>query len=144
VTSTGFNVPYSYLYRKYINHIHPPLPCSFTLPLPLELFPSHDLFYIIVLQCFKSLFVVQWEFCLDILPVNILYLNQPNPFHTLSCPFTSTLDCAAVFSVIHCVLFLHTEVMYFIIIHCYSFLLFLFPLTVPLWKYVLYIYVYIW
>jgi hypothetical protein len=91
VTSTGFNVPYSYLYRKYINHIHPPLPCSFTLPLPLELFPSHDLFYIIVLQCFKSLFVVQWEFCLDILPVNILYLNQPNPFHTLSCPFTSTL-----------------------------------------------------
>jgi hypothetical protein len=25
VTSTGFNCSCSYLYRKYINHIHPPL-----------------------------------------------------------------------------------------------------------------------
>jgi lysylphosphatidylglycerol synthetase-like protein (DUF2156 family) len=34
LTSTGFNPPCSYLYRKCINHIHPSLLSSFTLPLP--------------------------------------------------------------------------------------------------------------
>jgi hypothetical protein len=35
MTSTGFNVPYSYMYRKYIDHIHPSLSSlpSSTLPL---------------------------------------------------------------------------------------------------------------
>jgi hypothetical protein len=32
MASTSFNAPYLYMCRKYINHIHPPLPCSFTLP----------------------------------------------------------------------------------------------------------------
>jgi hypothetical protein len=32
VTSKVFDVPYSYLYGNYINHVHPPLPSSFTLP----------------------------------------------------------------------------------------------------------------
>jgi hypothetical protein len=33
MTSTGFNVSYSYVYRKFLNHILPPLPSSFTFPL---------------------------------------------------------------------------------------------------------------
>jgi hypothetical protein len=32
MTSTGFNVPYLYMYRKNLNHIHPPLSSSFTHP----------------------------------------------------------------------------------------------------------------
>jgi hypothetical protein len=59
LTSTGFSVPYSYMYREYTNHIHPPLPFSFTLTFPVV--PSS------AVPCF-----VQWEFCLSILPVNIL------------------------------------------------------------------------
>jgi hypothetical protein len=35
MTLTGFNTPYSYLYRKHLNHTHPPLHFSFTLPLLL-------------------------------------------------------------------------------------------------------------
>jgi hypothetical protein len=35
VTLTSFNVPYSCMCRKYINHIHLPLPSLFTLPLSL-------------------------------------------------------------------------------------------------------------
>jgi hypothetical protein len=39
VASTNFSIPYSYLYRKYINHIHPlyflPLPSIFHCALPL-------------------------------------------------------------------------------------------------------------
>jgi hypothetical protein len=31
MTSTGFNVPYSFIHRKYINHVNPPLPSSFPL-----------------------------------------------------------------------------------------------------------------
>jgi hypothetical protein len=32
MTLTGFSVPCPYMYRKYINIIHPPLHPSFTLP----------------------------------------------------------------------------------------------------------------
>jgi hypothetical protein len=45
MASSGFDVSYSYMCQKYINHIHPPLPSSFTLLLPLVPFPYHDLFY---------------------------------------------------------------------------------------------------
>jgi hypothetical protein len=66
LTLTGFSVPYSYMYRKYINHIPPPLPSLFTLPLPLTLSPQHDLFYIHVLYCSSdcSLFsrALSWYF----------------------------------------------------------------------------------
>jgi hypothetical protein len=44
MTSTGFNVPYSYMYRKYLNHIHRPLLSSFTFPLLLLPSPCHNLF----------------------------------------------------------------------------------------------------
>jgi hypothetical protein len=33
--SAGFSVAYSYMNRKYLNHFHPPLSSSFTLPLLL-------------------------------------------------------------------------------------------------------------
>jgi hypothetical protein len=32
MTLTGFDVPYSYMYRKYLNHIQHPLPSLFTFP----------------------------------------------------------------------------------------------------------------
>jgi hypothetical protein len=59
--------PYSYMCRKYINHIiHCPLPSSFTLTLPLAHSPYNHLFYIPVLDCFCvcSLFseVLSWYF----------------------------------------------------------------------------------
>jgi hypothetical protein len=36
MTSTGFRVPRTYMYRKYLNHIHPSLPSSFSLLLLLR------------------------------------------------------------------------------------------------------------
>jgi hypothetical protein len=54
VASTGFNVPYSYMYRKYTKHIHIPLPSLFTLPhllVPQVPSPYHNLFYLPVLHC---------------------------------------------------------------------------------------------
>jgi hypothetical protein len=78
VTSTCFNVPYSYLYRNCINHIYPlyffiypPLPTSVT--------------WAVLQSCplFKHLFIVQWEFCLGILSVNILCLGQSDPLPLL-------------------------------------------------------------
>jgi hypothetical protein len=47
---TEFNVPYSYICRKHINPIHPPLLSSFTVSLLLVPSPYHDLFYISVLH----------------------------------------------------------------------------------------------
>jgi hypothetical protein len=35
------------------------------------------------------MFIVQWEFCLNILPVNMLVLNQSNPLNGTSFPFSS-------------------------------------------------------
>jgi hypothetical protein len=62
VSSPGFNVPYSFFYRKQINHIHlfyPPSPTSsLSLAWPVWHFcPS----------LFRCLFIVQWDFCLGIL-----------------------------------------------------------------------------
>jgi hypothetical protein len=77
VTSTGFNVPYSFLHRKYISHIHPfslfiyPPPSS-DLLLAQPVLHSYP-------PLFKCLLVVQWEFCLGILPVNIFFYSQSNP-----------------------------------------------------------------
>jgi hypothetical protein len=51
LTLTGFNVPYSYMNKKYLNHIQPPLPSSITSPPPLMPSLSHDLCYTPVLQC---------------------------------------------------------------------------------------------
>jgi hypothetical protein len=35
MTSVGFSIPYSCMYRRYLNHNQPPLPSSIILPLPL-------------------------------------------------------------------------------------------------------------
>jgi hypothetical protein len=39
MTSTGNNVPYSYMYRKYTDYVHPPLTSSFTLLFPVISLP---------------------------------------------------------------------------------------------------------
>jgi hypothetical protein len=87
VTSAGLNVPYSYLYRKYINHIHL---LFFLHPTPLVNALSLEL---PVLHHCTSLFIylltVQWDFCLGILPAHVLCLSQSKvnlpPSLPLSC-----------------------------------------------------------
>jgi hypothetical protein len=49
VISTGLKIPYSYLYRKYINHITF-LTSFFTLPFHLVASPQHDLFFIMLFE----------------------------------------------------------------------------------------------
>jgi hypothetical protein len=112
VTSTVFNVPYSY----FIESIPTIFTFSFTLPLPLV--PVLPLAWPVLSSCaplFWCLFVVQWDFCLNILSVNILCLSQSNPVH-YSSPFSPILCCLTVFSMFSCVLFPHR----FDVLHYYS------------------------
>jgi hypothetical protein len=51
------------------------------------------------------------RFCLGILPVNILYFNQPYPLYYSSHPFPLTLYWSTVFSAFHCLD--PTQMMYF-------------------------------
>jgi hypothetical protein len=111
MTVTGFSVPYSYMYRKYVNHVHPPSLSSFALPLLLILSSYHDLF-----QC---LFIGQWGFALVFylwiyctLISLILSINLPYPFFPI-------LHCSTVFSYF-VVSYSYTDVMYFNIIHSLS------------------------
>jgi hypothetical protein len=62
--SLNFNVPYLYIWREHINHIHSPLSSSFTPPLV-----KRDMFYILGLHC-------SVEVCLGILHGNTLYLTS--------------------------------------------------------------------
>jgi hypothetical protein len=39
MTLTGFNVLYSYMYRKYLNHIHPYFTLFIYLPSPTSILP---------------------------------------------------------------------------------------------------------
>jgi hypothetical protein len=97
MTLTGLNVPNSHMYRKYIHHIYlPPPPTALPLTRP-------------VLHSCPSLFVfiVQWGFCLGVLPVIILYFSKSNPLYYSSLFFSPTLYCSIVFIVFCCVLFLH-------------------------------------
>jgi hypothetical protein len=75
MTLTGFSVPYSYVYRKNLNHVHPPLSSSFILLLPRLLSLSHDLFHIPIFIVLVSI-PCSVGFCLSVLPVNILCLNN--------------------------------------------------------------------
>jgi hypothetical protein len=78
MTSAGFHVPYSWLSTSTILTILYP----FHLPSPLT-WP--------VLHSYPSLFVpvhCSVEFCLGILPVNILYFNQSNPLYYSSSPIS--------------------------------------------------------
>jgi hypothetical protein len=84
MTLTGFNVPYSYIYKKYLKHIHPCLSSSFTSlsTLPILQLPSplYDLFCVPVLHCLSvcSLFsgILLWYFT-----INKLYFNLSNPLY---------------------------------------------------------------
>jgi hypothetical protein len=72
---------------------------------------------------------VSMEFCLGILPVNILYFDQPNPLYYSSLPFLPTPCCSKVFSAFHCVLFLHR----FVVFRYYSPLTLFFPSSPSPW-----------
>jgi hypothetical protein len=96
--------------------IYPHPPAS-TRPLIWTILRSYSLW-------FKCVFIAKWEFCLGILPVNVLCLNQSNPSTTLPHP---TLYCSAVFSVFCCVLSLCSCDVF----HYYPFSIFLFFFLPP-------------
>jgi hypothetical protein len=81
-TSTIFTLVYP---------LHLPSPLTSSLPLTWPIFQS-------CLSFFKCLIILQWGFCLGILPVNILHLKQSNCLYSSSSPFCSTLYCWIVFS----------------------------------------------
>jgi hypothetical protein len=88
VISIGLNVQYSYLYRKYINHIHlftffiySPSPIS-ALSLAWPVLHSCD-------SLFRCLFAVSWGIYLGILAINILCLSQSKPFPLHFCFLSS-------------------------------------------------------
>jgi hypothetical protein len=96
VISMGFNISYSYVYRKYILLIFFTF-CIYTLPststLPLTLPALHS-----CPSLFRCWFIVQWEFCLGIFLVNILCLSHSSslsppaaPLNILPHPFPSSL-----------------------------------------------------
>jgi hypothetical protein len=76
VISIGLNILYSFLYRKYINHIHLLLP-SLSIGALLLAWPVFHS----CLSLLRCLFVVQWDFCLGVIPAHGLYLSQCNPLH---------------------------------------------------------------
>jgi hypothetical protein len=87
--STGFTVLFAYKYIKYIDHIHPPLPSSFTLP------DSH--YYSLqtglalhscLLFFLKGYICCSKEFLCALSHMNILYFNQRLTLITLSHPFS--------------------------------------------------------
>jgi hypothetical protein len=93
--STGFNVPYSYMSRKYSNHFHPHLSSPSRYYPPPNMICFTFLSFIWSVQC-------SVRFCSGISPVSILYFNQSNPLYYSIITLFST-----IFSVFHCVLFLH-------------------------------------
>jgi hypothetical protein len=122
-----------------------------TLLYPLYLpSPSHKcpptpawLFHILSFL-FRYLFVFQWGFCLGILPVNILCLDQSNPLTTFPCLVPCTLYCSTVFSVLFCLVLTQ---MWCISLYSLCIILFLFSSSLSLlshsnfWKHVLYIFI---
>jgi hypothetical protein len=101
VTSAGLNIPCSCMCRKYINHIHPPLPLHFPSPcyfLPLSMTCFTVLTFILLSVC--SLFS-------GVFPVNILYFDPSSPLHYSSLTSSPYPVCSAVFSTFCCALFLH-------------------------------------
>jgi hypothetical protein len=112
MTLTGFNVQYSYVCRKYLNHIHPLLPSSFIFPLPL--IPSlnkagQNLLYIPVFHCLSA--HCSMVFCLCILPVNIFTLICPT-FSNCSSLYFSPSHILDQFSVHFIVSYSSTDVIH--------------------------------
>jgi hypothetical protein len=100
MTLMGFSVPCSYMCRKYLNHIHPPLSSWFTLPPPTSTF---HLIWPVLHSCplFKCLFIVQWSFGLVFyLKIYCTLISQTH-YVTLPYPFLPS----PVFSVFCFVLF---------------------------------------
>jgi hypothetical protein len=101
----------SAMFTSFTLFIYPPLLAN-TLPLTWPCWHSGS-------SLFKSLLVVQWGFCLSILPVNILCLNQSTP-PLLFLPFFSQPCNFQQFSVCFILSCSYTDVVYFII-HSLSF-----------------------
>jgi hypothetical protein len=112
MTLTGFNASYSHMCRNYINHIHPPQ----YPPSPIINLPLSCLFHIVLVSIHCSV-----EFCLGILPVNILYFNQCNPLYYSSLLFLRPPVLFYSFQRIFFVSCSFTDVIYFNIIHFLSF-----------------------
>jgi hypothetical protein len=115
VISSGLNVLFSFLYRKCINHIHllyffiyasPPITALLLAWPILHFCPS----------LFRFLFMVQWNFYFDILPINVLCISQSDPFHCTSSPF---FPYPVLFNSFQSFLVFcsYTYVMHFFIIH---------------------------
>jgi hypothetical protein len=125
VISTGLKILYSFLHRKFVNHIN----LLYFLLLPCPSINSLSSVWPVFHSCpslFRCLFIVQWDFCLGIVPVHALCLSQYNPLHCISFPFP--LSCLVEqFSVCFFVSCSHTDVRYLIIICYLPFLCFLLP-----------------
>jgi hypothetical protein len=106
MTSAGFNVPYLYMYRNswtIFTLLYLPPPAS---TLPFVLHSCSFLFKCLSVHCSE-------EFCLGILPGNLLCLNWSNPLYYTFLSFPLILYCSTVFSMFCS----YTDVTHFNIIH---------------------------
>jgi hypothetical protein len=104
ITSTGFNVLYAYMYRK----CQPYSPSFTFLIYPSSLAIIISLTWLVSHSCsslFKCLLIVQWEFGLGILHVNMLCFNQSNLVCYSSSPFPHA-QYFQFFNSLQCFLFL--------------------------------------
>jgi hypothetical protein len=118
LTSTGFNVPYSHVW-KYFNHIHPCLPSSFSLPVPLlpPLNMTCFTFLPFIVLVFSGVFVLVFYlqiFCY--FTCKYIVLSSVNPSTTLPYPFP-ILCIVQQLSVCFIVSCSYTNVTYFNITH---------------------------
>jgi hypothetical protein len=70
---------------------------------------------------FRCLFIVQCDFCLDIIPVNVLCISQSKPLHCTSSPFPPSC-VVPEFSMNFVHSCCYTDVKYLINVHYFSFL----------------------
>jgi hypothetical protein len=106
MTLTGFSVPYLYCVEN--------TSIIFTFLYPLHLTSSFFWYAPLNMTCFIFPSFIAYvsvhcsgEFCLGILPVNILPFNQSNALYCSLLSFSLTLYCSTVFSAFYCVLFLN-------------------------------------
>jgi hypothetical protein len=135
MTSTRFNVPYSYLYRKCIVHIHP----LYFLHLPSHSTSALLLAWPVLHSCpslFKCLSVVQRSIRLCILLVDILCLSQCSTFPLFFLTFfPHPVLLTSFWCILLCLVPTQMWCVSLLFILYHSFLLFLIPwspLPVPL------------
>jgi hypothetical protein len=143
VSSTGFKILYSFLYREYITHSHLlyclllPTPPFSALLLPLPVFHSYP-------SLFICLLVGQWGFCHGFIPEYVLCLSQYKPLHCTSLPFSPYLHCSTVFSMLaYCLAPTYDGFHYYLLSFFPSFTLPLVSSTSPTFGYMLCIYFYV-